>query len=329
MDITVRQVDAGEISQFGVQSVLSGLGFEDRTLASNAFLAQHIKSTTVHLVRYDNPGKSDEIVACWSHADATRFVHDYAQVMKGDVDMDGLVLVDVSGLPKPVIFNAVRHELATKGRVLVCHARAKRHYPLDEDLDRLLSSATEKNRTAFLEALAAVLTGEKGPYELVRLLPEGSDPSLARVLFAFASPKHERLFSLLDRREFDYIEVFAPEAGTNRAKVAGIAAEFVRQNFPRTTIDRAPTDDLRQLTKHLDARYLDLYARMGSNVEVGLTGSKMQAVAAAILSARRKVAQAWYVSPREFDVARFTSGVQDVRVFDIGIGEEMSGGQSM
>ncbi|MFZ5601857.1 MAG: hypothetical protein ACOY7J_05335, partial [Pseudomonadota bacterium] len=55
----------------------------------------------------------------------------------------------------------------------------------------------------------------------------------------------------------------------------------------------------------------------GANLEIGLTGSKIQAVASAILSARRKVSQAWYLRPAFFDEKRFSKGVGAVRIFDI------------
>jgi hypothetical protein len=74
------------------------------------------------------------------------------------------------------------------------------------------------------------LTGEDGPYKDIKLLDDVSDPSRNRALLAFASPKHERLFSLLDRREFDQIEIITPKGDAPHAKVATYAAEFICQN---------------------------------------------------------------------------------------------------
>ena len=231
--------------------------------------------------------------------------------------MDGIALIDISGLAKPIIFQSIRRELAEKGRVLVCHAGALNYYPLQDDLERLFAAEKSDRSSDFLDSLAGLLTGEKGPYEAVSLVDEQSDPSRSRALLAFASPKHERLFSLLDRREFDYIEVITPTSSSPRARVAGIAADFVSKNYPNTKVARIDTDDLNGLVRYLDEQYLDVYGTAGSNLELGLTGSKVQAVACAILSSRRKVAQAWYLSPREFDEKRFSSGVGPIRIFDI------------
>ena len=83
---------------------------------------------------------------------------------------------------------------------------------------------------------------------------------------------------------------------------------------------RVEGQDLGKMVEYLDARYLDIYSSAGANVELGLTGSKMQAVAAAILSSRRRIAQAWYLSPAKFDETRFSKGVGEMRVYDISVG---------
>ena len=44
------------------------------------------------------------------------------------------------------------------------------------------------------------------------------------ILCAFSSPKHERLLSLLDYRDYDRIEIVAPNSDSPRSKVAQIAA---------------------------------------------------------------------------------------------------------
>ena len=113
--------------------------------------------------------------------------------------------------------------------------------------------------------------------------------------------------------------VIASDEDTPRARVAVFAADFVCRNYPNARTARIGTDSLLDLVRYLDEQYLDIYGTAGANIELGLTGSKTQAVAAAILAARRKVAQAWYISPKEFDEKRFSTGVGRIRVFDIRI----------
>ena len=53
------------------------------------------------------------------------------------------------------------------------------------------------------------------------------------------------------------------------------------------------------------------------NFEISLTGSKMQTVAAAVLSSVCKVSQCWYIKPSKFDTKHFTKGVGDTRCYQI------------
>lgn len=319
LDVRISEIGA-ELSELAIGAVVTGLGFEERTRESNKFLANSIAPRLVYAVRYPVDGYRTEILEAWRARVGSEVRElSYAKAKASVPTAEGLCLVDVSGLTKPVLFAVVRRELAAKGRVLVCRAAATGYYPLEEDLEALLAAEAEQEPITFLERLAEVLTGERGDYTDYGLIDEEADPSRSRALLAFVSPKHERLFSLLDRREYEYIEVIAPAKNTPRARVAVFAAEYVCKNYPNARMVRLDTDDLPGVIAHLDARYLDIYDEFGANVELGLTGSKVQAVAAAILSAGRKIAQAWYLEPREFDAKRFSIGVGQIRLFDISL----------
>lgn len=319
VSISIRQITGNELAALPVSSTLVGLGFEDRTLASNEFLAGVLEPETVHALRYSVEGHSRAILNAWCKPGTTVVEATYDEALAAPPRLDGLALIDISGLAKPLIFKAVRSELVTKGRVLVCHASAEKYYPLQEDIEKLFAAEKSEDPVAFLESLAELLTGEDGPYKDIRLLDDVCDPTRNRALLAFASPKHERLFSLLDRREFDQIEIITPEGDASHAKVATYAAEFICQNYPNASVTRYGNDDLLWLVEYLDSKYLEIYGSGGANFEFGLTGTKTQALAAAILSSVRKVSQAWYLSPKRFDEKRFSSGVGSIRVYDISI----------
>jgi hypothetical protein len=315
IDVAVIERSTDELSRIPIGGVLTGLGFEDRTLASNRLLAACIAAATVHAIRYSEPGFASEIIRAWGERRILE--HLYAPGTPMLPRIEGLAIVDVSGLSKPIIFDSIRRELIEKGRVLVCHVSAQRHYPLQEDLGGLFEAERAQEPIRFLESLGAVLKGESGPYTEIQLLDGQYDLTRNRALLAFASAKHERLFSLLDKREFDYIEVIAPTGDEPRSRVANFAAEFLCRNFQNAKVERIDTSDLVALIQYLDRQYLEVYGVDGANLEIGLTGSKMQAVASAVLSATRKVAQAWYLSPAKFDVMRFSTGVGAARIFDI------------
>ena len=317
IEVKIEQIDVDMLSEKSIGMLLTGLGFEDRTLASNEYISKVVAPKVVCAMRYDVAGHADEILQVWKGRNFIVNEIAYTKAHMSVPNYEGIALIDISGLPKPIIFQAIRQELTSKGHVLVCHATAKQHYPLDKDLEKVLAAKKSEEPLVFLSSLAEVLMGEKGPYTAIKLIDEDFDPTRSRALLAFSSAKHERLYSLLDRREFDHLEIIAPNKKTSRAKVACYAADFISQNYQNTKVTNIGTNDLSELVRYLDEHYLDLYSTSGANLELGLTGSKTQAVAAAILSARRKISQAWYLSPAEFDEKRFSQGVGDIRVFDI------------
>lgn len=320
IDVRVTTLSAPDLASIRIGGVLAGLGFEERTLESNRIFSRYAAPDAVHLIRYEEPGHAREIELIWRSACKLVAVHPYSPLPTALPRIDGIGFIDVSGLSKPIIFGAVRRELLEKGRVLVGHVAAQRHYPLQEDLRDLFDAENASDAIRILESLGSVLKGEIGPYSEVRMLDEDVDQSRRRALIAFASAKHERLFSLLDRREYDYIRVLAPSGDSPRSRVARYAADFLCKDYQSADVATIDPADLPGIVRYLDEAYLELYALCGANVEFGLTGTKMEAVGSAILSARRKVAQAWYVKPSRFDADRFSSGVGDVKVYDIQVG---------
>lgn len=317
IDVRVAELTPDDLASVEIEAVLTGLGFEDRALGSNQFLVENISVRKIWAIRYQQEGYAERIVDAWRDVNMVPTEVPYRSGLALFPELDGLAVVDVSGLSKPLIFSAIRRELTQKGRVFVCHAAAENYYPLQVDLENLFSAEQSDDPMIFLEKLSKVLTGEMPPYEDMRLLSESSDPSRARALFAFSSPKHERIFTLLDRREYDYIDIASSNEDTPRARVSRFAADFLSKNYSNARTSLVGTDSLQKLVQHLDDKYWEVYGIGGANIELGLTGSKMQAVAAAVLASRRKIAQAWYISPRRFDENRFSQGVGKIRMYEI------------
>ena len=107
---------------------------------------------------------------------------------------------------------------------------------LNEDIKKVMDAEREFDYENLLESLGKILKGEKSPYVVVNLLNTNSDLTRRRVLFTFASAKHERLLSLLDERDYDKIEIIVPKSPSARNKVAKIAAEVAARKFSYTDI---------------------------------------------------------------------------------------------
>lgn len=299
-----------------IDTVFSGLGFEERTLCSNEILAGNLSPARVYLLQYEYEGFGPQILELWQSRCKGLGIIDYRTLFNNLPPFSGNAMVDISGLTKPTIFAAIRRELSDKGSVFVAYQTAEQYYPLDDDLVPLLAAEAADDPAALLEGLSLILTGEQGPYTAHKLLPDTADPTRKRALIAFASAKHERLFSLLDRREYDQIEVITARGNNPRASVSRYAAKYACTNYNNTKLVEIVENDPRTLFEHLDERYLELVSN-GFSVEVGITGSKLQTLAAAALAAARKVAQVWYLAPKNFDQKRFSKGAKSFQVFEL------------
>ena len=312
----------GQLPNISIDWAIIGLGFEERTLESTRRLCALVNPCDAKVVEYKELGNSIEIKSILTESVGHYSTIQYESIIEhGLPDLDGNVLIDITGLAKPAIFHAVRNELRRKRRVWICHTEAQYYYPLNTDLEKIFQ-VDQLDRHAQLEQLCEVLTGEKGPYASAKLLSSDSDDSRQRILCAFSSPKHERLLSLLDSRDYDRLEIVAPSNDSNRSKVAKIVADIAARNIPNSNVTEIDSNDIDYVLAFVTEKYKLWYVDRGLNFEFGLTGSKLQAVACAAASASYKISQCWYLQPREFDPDRFTQGVGKTNFYEISLQED-------
>ena len=315
-----QRVSAEELSRKDIDGVVFGLGFEERTLESVSRLIEVLRPQHAILVKYPEPGNSEQIIGLVKRSGIAPDIVEYADLLRNGLVIRGKrVLVDVTGLAKPVIFHAVRACLKKSERVWVCHTQARSHYPLDDDIAVVLNAQKNRDYHTLLEGLRSILTGEHGPYSIDGLLMSDADESRRRVLLAFSSPKHERLVSLLDERTYDRVEIVSQDDSTPRGAIAKISAEFAAENYRGASVTELGSDDIEGVLSTILQTYYHWYVDSGFNFELGLTGSKLQAVACAAVAAAFKVAQCWYVRPAGFDPKRFTVGIGPSEFFEISL----------
>jgi hypothetical protein len=320
--ISVTNLTPGQAAKAAPREIVLGLGFEDRTLKSVQEITRTLLPAKVFAVQYGDPGKSKEILELLKSWGGQVEVVPYEAAIKSGIPLSGApALIDVTGLAKPVIFHMVRNSLRATNSVMVTHTQAKSYYPTDPDMRALLKAEEQHNRQKFFDTLSGILTGEIGPYRCIPLLDGDADETRRNVLFAFASPKHERLLSLIDTRVIDRLEVVAPSGTTARNRVAKQIAEIAATDSASAEVTLIDSDDLAKTTAFLLKGFGQWYVRQGFNFEIGLTGSKMEAVAAAAVSSICKITQCWYVGPAKFDAARFTRGAGETRFFQVALGD--------
>lgn len=316
--VSIKELSLEDLNVSGIKVVVLGMGFEERSLESAKRLFSVIKPTQVILIKYDEPGEGKKIHSLAKKYTADVKIIKYKDLFREEIDKTrGPTLIDVTALAKPALFYLVRKVLINNQEVSICHTRAEQYYPLDEDIKSVLNADTQQDHYKLLDSLSKIFTGEEGPYYIDSLLESEVDESLRKVLFTFASPKHERLLKLLDARDYDRVEIIVPRKETPRSKIAIIAAEIAAWNFQSTGMIEVPSNDLIGIKDNLLKQYIYWYVDRGYNVEFGLTGSKMQALACAALSVQCKIAHCWYVRPKVFDFDRFTKGVSTSQYYKI------------
>ncbi|WP_156941812.1 hypothetical protein [Mesorhizobium sp. LSJC255A00] len=314
----VEEIDDEGISTHAVDDLVVGLGFEERAPQSLDRLLSIIRPKRVLAVRYEHRGHADVMLKLLRDRDVPYREIAYSDVRNGrSLDFEGRTLVDLTGLAKPALFHSVRAALASSQELLISYTSALQYYPLETDLKQVLDAFSSSDDHLLLTALRDVLTGEVGPYQSVPLSVAESDGTRLRALSAFASPRHERLLHLAGEREFDALQIITDRADTSRAQVGTIAARVALEDIPRGMIVSVDAKDLSELVDNLVRQHEDWFVKGGLDYEIGLTGSKLQAAAAAIVAAVLPVSQIWYVQPEQFDQTHFSSGVGRTRHFRV------------
>lgn len=302
----VSTADWDELRAAGVSGVLAGLGFEARAETSMQRITTELSIGQADLVEYDLPGRT-RILDVLGGATVELIAAAEAQWAQRS-DVEGPFLIDITGLAKPFIYTAVRGQLLHHGYAYVAYTAAEESYPLPKDVERRLQASESDDMFARLHRFDDILTGERGGYDFLRVGSGDVDDGRRRMLLAAASAKHERLFTLLDRREYDRVQIMIPTDEGPRSRLAALAADVAASDYHACEIERVDTRDLAAMVASVESSYSRRYLDENYNVEVGLTGSKLHSAALAIASADLKFAEAWYLRPEAYDPDRFTSG---------------------
>lgn len=315
---TVREIGVDELTGRGVDDLVTGLGFEDRTPESLRRTLETTRPSRIIAIAYDNPGHGEAMRRIISDLGIELEEVPYSAFVAGSgPTLGGRTLVDVTGLAKPALFSAIRAGLCSADELVVAYTGAAEYYPLEDELRVVLEAYGASDHHLLLTELRNVLTGETGPYQSVPLLAAETDGTRLRALSAFASPRHERLLHLAAAREYDVVQIITDAAATARARVGGIAARVALEDTPGGIVESADAGNLAELVEILARQHEGWFVHGGLDYEIGLTGNKLQATAAAIVAAALPVSQVWYVKPEAFDQPRFTKGVAATRYFRV------------
>jgi hypothetical protein len=309
------EIDALSIRDVDV--MVLARGFEDRAYESARRLLQIVKPKQILLVCYDAAQGTRVEELLMNCSAPIRRISSYDEL---DIHLDGVsgeVVIDASGLSKAFLFIATRNVLRKTGRAAIVHTLAEQYFPRNEDLQGR-GIGMESSDSEVLSLMDDLLMGERGPYGLQQIHGEPAEPERWRTLIASTSPKNDRLLHLLDARSYDAVRILVPPVTSLRRRVARAAAQLSASAADsNVSLIEVDTNDLQNALREAERIYNELYFSSGANVEIGLTGSKMHAVAFGALAAATRVSAAWYVVPQEYDSQRFTTGARETHCFDI------------
>lgn len=310
-----------EIAKKNFDMGIFGLGFEERCLESVKKIVGNNRFTNIVLVEYEECGYSKEIkklVLPASNVITVKF--DDIERITLSLNNANSILIDITGLYKPIIFNVVRQALLKNKKIDVVHTFAQDYYPLNSDIQKLIDSNKVEvdDATKFADLMRGLDTGDAGSYSNMKLLENSNyDPVRPTALLGFVSPKNQRIFSILDKKEYDAVTLFTPNGNSARDMLSQTAGNIALTNYSSVRLKSYDISKPKEVMKELSNCYSDLYVDKNHNIEISLTGSKMQAVAAAAFSTVCKVAQCWYVKPGKFDTDHFTKGTANSQWYTI------------
>ena len=314
-----EQLKYENLKEVNFDLLIAGLGFEDRALEAVIDLTK-LNIKKILLIRYEEKGKSKEIIDVVKKLKIDYEVIDYEQVKTSFDINEKNILCDITGMSKSLIFNIVRNVLITSNKIWLSHIQAKIYYPLNDEIELALNKVSNGDNYSKLDLITKnVLKGEKGPYEIYDLLFSDTDESKRNLLVGFSTAKYERLFKILDNRQFSNINIISPNTKSKRSQLANLATEVIKKSKPNVESFRFSTNALSDILKFLTSQYQKYYIDQNYNFEIALTGSKRNTVACAALCAAFKISHSWYIKPSIWDTMRFSKGTGKKAYFHLSI----------
>lgn len=318
----INEVNLADISKVKFDNIIVGLGFEEATLESAKKVAQ-LPVCNLILVSFEEEGKAKEITEVFQEKgfDVSNIVshNDFKDKI---ATLKGKTLCDVTGLPKSVIFDSVRKALVNNKEVFFSLTEPKVEYPLDSEIESVFAKNNAEDSSTLLTDVSTLIKGEQGPYSLINLLPHYTNISEPRILFSYAPIKHERLYTLLDERDYEKINIIVPYGPSPKNRLAKISAEFSLRKFQSAHIHYVTENGLVEETKILAKDYYTYFILNNFHFEIALTGSKLQTLSAAIFASVFRISQCWYVKPKSWDKTRFSNGAGITSFYHVILGND-------
>ncbi|ROZ66243.1 hypothetical protein EEB15_27105 [Ramlibacter sp. WS9] len=322
--VHLNEIKFSDIELWGAWTYLGALGVEERTEVAHRRFAAVSSMANVVAVQYGQSGRGENIKRSWHRVGKVPTLTASSDALS--IELPERTVIDISGLTKRLIFGLIRKQFLKYGRVFVSITAAEQSVPSVRDIENILflygSGEIAKARAA-LQAVVGNI--ESGPYTAESVIENISDPTRDRALISFLSSRHERILALLEQRTYEHIELIYSKSDEKRGHLAEILGRQIGDFVSSVSIEGF--DSNHQLPD-LIGRLLQIHKGhvLGSksNVEIALTGTKTQAVAAAIASTLSRFSCVWYLAPASISTISYTEGAGATTIFELSEGDGKS-----
>lgn len=313
------------ISQDKYDIYITTLGFEERTFESIKRILDKLKFKKIILIEYPQSiGCAKEILNFIKELKVDYEIIQENELNKLTAQINENILLDITGMSKSLIFKITQELIRKNKKMCVIHTSAKNYAPKEESLKPFYEDLKQSENTIdILEKITEkVSKGEElTEVTLSNLITSYTDSSKNRVLMATCNVKYEKLFQLINERDFDSIDLFVSHKTEIKNNIAKAAAKVIKIRYPEVSINSEDIHSLADIVKSLTQKYIYYFIDQGSNIEFGLTGNKIDTLAYGIIASKFQISDCWYLRTSEFDSEEFSEGVSDTKFYEISIEE--------
>jgi hypothetical protein len=319
-------VDALDWSE---STIIAATGFEDRAVGAWENFRTDIAARVQRTLLLNYPDSTDSHGAALAARSLSEHVssidvdpsQDPSQMLQETiVHLSGPIVIDVSAMTKSMIFAAVRAALLNRNEVWIAHTRAEQYEPSATDLEPVLERLKAGEFPSGLELLDAVTPGEGRSFDVFPLDQQSRDGSSRSLLALFATLKHARTDAVLRQVDSDEVLLLQSVHSDGAKNVESILTSLVADyaiGARQGRIHQVSAMDP-NATYDVLARYYSSYALNGPyQMQLALSGTKMQTVGAAMFSAVASPSAIYYSASQDRDHGRFTHGTGRTRLFQV------------
>lgn len=321
-----------------VDWVICPVGFEDRTFHALQTIAASKEPRSISLLFLTYPTNIQDNVrhdkefraAAASMRDVAALEYrrtEFAAQLEGALGRvadDSCVTVDISTCSSYLFYPLMRQLLSRDLRIRIAYTEAQSYYPSRQEWDVVAERAKDEGLfvTAFENAdFQSSGIDDVYPYAPFAEMNAGNRPSC---LVAIPNFNAARMSAIVTRdREINKTPfkgiiwiVGAPPSSENAWRAEAVSRTNLLENVADKNLRAISTFDYKNALETLEDIWLE--RRYGFQMSIAPLGSKMQHLGTFLFLALHQEVGLWLAEPRQYRAARFSQGVGQAWVVDLG-----------